>query len=344
LAIGNAVGTLNGASATGGGSIALGSSNGLVAGAVSNGAGAIAIGSGASATGPNSVAIGKGVTATAGQAVIKGGTNSGILTLQDGDAGAGTTAGSTITISGSGGGAPQTAFQTTTDATTTQVTTMVGTADPLVASTAVLQAGPNAVVVDSVAGTTVTGALAVSGAITTNGIGNTGLLANTGNLTNTGNVTIGGNTSIGGNLAVTGKQITLGAADGTSTVTIPGIASRSGGQRFVATDDAGNLSASQYTINDYNSALKQVDQQVSQVGAIAAALTAIPNLTSGTSTYGCGIGTGGFGSSWAGAAGCVAKVSDNIWVNGALSYSPSVSTPFGSTPSVAGRLGVFFQF
>jgi hypothetical protein len=274
----------------------------------------------------------------------------------------------------------------------------------LVASTAVLQAGPNAVGVNSVAGTTVTGALGVTGQTTTAGLGNTGLLANTGDftnsgaatiggatqinntlrvtgdttigvvdinattglitgaslgikglsttngitnngsLTNTGNVTIGGNTSIGGNLAVTGKQITLGAADGTSTVTIPGIASRSGGQRFVATDDAGNLSASQYTINDYNSALKQVDQQVSQVGAIAAALTAIPNLTSGTSTYGCGIGTGAFGSSWAGAAGCVAKVSDNIWVNGALSYSPSVSTPFGSTPSVAGRLGIFFQF
>jgi hypothetical protein len=186
--------------------------------------------------------------------------------------------------------------------------------------------------------------LGVTGQTTTAGIGNTGLLANTGNFTNTGSATIGGNTSIGGNLGVTGKQITLGAADGTSTVTIPGIASASGGQRFVTTDSAGNLSASQYTINDYNSALQQVEDQVSQVGAIAAALTAIPNLTSGSSKYGCGIGTGGFGSSWAGAVGCVAKLGQNVWVNGALSYSPSVSTAFGSTPSVAGRLGVFFQF
>ena len=40
----------------------------------------------------------------------------------------------------------------------------------------------------------------------------------------------------------------------------------------------------------------------------------------------------------------VAKVAKNVWINGALSYSPSVSTAFGSTPSVAGRLGVFFQF
>ena len=192
--------------------------------------------------------------------------------------------------------------------------------------------------------TQINNTLGVTGQTTTAGIGNTGLLANTGNFTNSGTATIGGNTTIGGNLGVTGKQITLGAADGTSTVTIPGIASAGGGQRFVTADSAGNLSASQYTVNDYNNALQQVEDQVSQVGAIAAALTAIPNLTSGSSKYGCGIGTGGFGSSWAGAVGCVAKLGQNVWVNGALSYSPSVSTAFGSTPSVAGRLGVFFQF
>ena len=186
--------------------------------------------------------------------------------------------------------------------------------------------------------TQINNSLGVTGQTTTAGI------RNTGNFTNSGTATIGGNTTIGGNLGVTGQQITLGAADGTSTVTIPGIASAGGGQRFVTADSAGNLSASQYTVNDYNNALQQVEDQVSQVGAIAAALTAIPNLTSGSSKYGCGIGTGGFGSSWAGAVGCVAKLGQNVWVNGALSYSPSVSTAFGSTPSVAGRLGVFFQF
>ena len=186
--------------------------------------------------------------------------------------------------------------------------------------------------------TQINNTLGVTGQTTTAGIGNTGLLANNGNFTNSGTA------AIGGNLSVTGNQITLGADDGTSTVTIPGIKSTSGGQRFVTADSDGNLNASQYTVNDYNNALQQVEDQVSQVGAIAAALTAIPNLTSGSSKYGCGIGTGGFGSAWAGAVGCVAKLGQNVWVNGALSYSPSVSTAFGSTPSVAGRLGVFFQF
>jgi hypothetical protein len=143
---------------------------------------------------------------------------------------------------------------------------------------------------------------------------------------------------------VQGKQITLGAADGSSTVTIPGIASPGGGQRFVTADSAGNLSSSQYTINDYNNALQSVNNQIGQVGAISAALTSIPNLTTGSSKYGCGLGTGGFGSSWAAAAGCVAKVAKNVWVNGALSYAAPISTAFGTTPSVAGRLGVFFQF
>ena len=190
----------------------------------------------------------------------------------------------------------------------------------------------------------------MTGQTTTAGIGNTGLLANTGAFTNTGAATIGGATQINNTLGVTGnttlqgKQITLGAADGTSTVTIPGIASPSGGQRFVTTDSVGNISSSQYTVADYNKALKQVDEQVSQVGAIAAALSSIPNLTSGSNKYGCGMGTGVYGSSWAGAVGCVAKLANQIWVNGALSYAPSVSTPFGNTPSVAGRLGVFFQF
>ena len=50
------------------------------------------------------------------------------------------------------------------------------------------------------------------------------------------------------------------------------------------------------------------------------------------------------GSQWAGAAGCVAKVGVNVWVNGALTYSPNVTTEFGSTGSVAGRLGAFWQF
>ena len=87
-----------------------------------------------------------------------------------------------------------------------------------------------------------------------------------------------------------------------------------------------------------------MDEQVGAVGAMAAALTAIPAITTDGKTVACGVGTGAFGSSWAGALGCVGKVADSVWVNGALSFTPSISTEFGSTASVGGRLGVFFQF
>ena len=237
--------------------------------------------------------------------VIKGGTSTGTLTLQDGNVGTGATAGSTITIAGSGvpvSGA-QTVFQTTTNATTSQVTTRIGTSATAVASTAVMQSGLNSFSVDSVTGST-----------------------------------------LSGNFAARGSQITLGAADGSSTVTIPGIATPAGGQRFVTTDSSGRIGYSPNTINDYTSALQQVSNQVSSAGAVAAALSSIPNLTNGSSRYGCGVGTGAFGSAWAGAAGCVAKVSNNVWVNGALSFTPAITTAFGSTPTVAGRLGVFWQF
>lgn len=87
--------------------------------------------------------------------VLKGGTNSGTLTLQDGDTPAialtGQPAGTSITISGSGGGTAATVFQTTTNAATTSVTTAIGTnAVYTDGSTATLQAGPtNAVTVNS---------------------------------------------------------------------------------------------------------------------------------------------------------------------------------------------------
>lgn len=84
---------------------------------------------------------------------IKGGTRSGILTLQDGDAPSNiaTPAGSSLTISGSGGGTAATVFQTTTNTNTTSVNTSIGTSAVYSGgSTATLQAGPtNAVSVNS---------------------------------------------------------------------------------------------------------------------------------------------------------------------------------------------------
>ena len=90
--------------------------------------------------------------------------------------------------------------------------------------------------------------------------------------------------------------------------------------------------------------MKKVDDGINRIGAMSMAVSALPNFTSGEKKYGCGVGTGVMGSAWAGAAGCVAKVNTNIWVNAALSYSPSVKTSFGETASFAGRLGAFWAF
>jgi hypothetical protein len=82
---------------------------------------------------------------------------------------------------------------------------------------------------------------------------------------------------------------------------------------------------------------------VESSGAIAAAMSAIPEVTlEDDEPMRCGVGTGGFGSQYAVSAGCAVRVGDRLHLNGALSYSPSVDYDYGSTPSVAGRLGFSF--
>ena len=56
----------------------------------------------------------------------------------------------------------------------------------------------------------------------------------------------------------------------------------------------------------------------------------------------CGIGTGGYGSQYAFSAGCAVRINDRLHLNGALAYTPSIDYQYGSTPSVAGRLGFSF--
>jgi hypothetical protein len=97
-------------------------------------------------------------------------------------------------------------------------------------------------------------------------------------------------------------------------------------------------------LNNIESALGTVNSQIQNVGAIAAALSAIPNLTTDNQRYGCGVGAGGYGSGWAGAAGCAAKIGNHTWVNGALAFTNTLDSGFGSTPSVAGRIGLFYQW
>ncbi|MBT6652375.1 MAG: S-layer family protein [Gammaproteobacteria bacterium] len=107
---------------------------------------------------------------------IKGGTQSGVITLRDGDTtGGGFADGSSITIAGSGGGTAATVFQTTSDATTSTVSTTMGTSDTSKTSTTKQQAGTSFISTSSnsgivIDGTTSTGNSAVT--ITGNGNGN----------------------------------------------------------------------------------------------------------------------------------------------------------------------------
>lgn len=89
-----------------------------------------------------------------GTTTVKGGTQSGILYLNDGDAT--NTAGpdgSALTISGSSGGTAATVFQATTDPSTTKVTTRIGTSDTLYSQSQVYtQAGDQKILIDSISG------------------------------------------------------------------------------------------------------------------------------------------------------------------------------------------------
>ncbi len=176
-----------------------------------------------------------------------------------------------------------------------------------------------------------------------------------------GNVNIQGE----GNITLDAPEVVLGASDGSSTLTVPGLALAGAGTGFVTADANGVLSRTPFNVNGVlsdisnlqndvskldkrtsrlESAVRDIDNAVESVGAMALAVSSIPNLTSGDKKYGCGLGTGVFGSSWAGAAGCVAKVSDEVWINAAITYAPGVSNSLYSTSSVGGRLGAFWQF
>jgi hypothetical protein len=145
-----------------------------------------------------------------------------------------------------------------------------------------------------------------------------------------------------------------------------GSANQNGGEvRLATVDNSGNLGTSDFSVNSLtnnlatlngsintinnqiariNNALETVNRQIMNVGALASALSSIPNLTTGDQRYGCGIGTGVYGSGLAGSAGCVARVSERVWVNAAIAATRSNDSGFGSTPSIAGRFGVFFQW
>jgi hypothetical protein len=164
-----------------------------------------------------------------------------------------------------------------------------------------------------------------------------------------------GSTAIGtGASATRSNQIILGAQNTNTVYTLPGLApygsfindtNQNGGEyRLTTVDSNGTLGTSTFSVQQLQGALESINNQIKNVGALAAAFSSIPNLTTGDQKYGCGIGTGVYGSGWAGSGGCVAKIGKNAWINGALAITGSESNAFGSQPAVAGRLGFFFQW
>ena len=99
----------------------------------------------------------------------------------------------------------------------------------------------------------------------------------------------------------------------------------------------------QSTTNRLESAARGLGKAVESSGAVAAALSAIPQVSlQDDEPVRCGFGTGGYGSQYAISAGCAVRVGDRLHLNGALAYTPSIDYEYGSTPSVAGRLGFSF--
>lgn len=99
----------------------------------------------------------------------------------------------------------------------------------------------------------------------------------------------------------------------------------------------------QRTTEKLESAATSLGQAVQSSGAIAAAMSAIPEVSlQEDEPVRCGIGTGGYGAMYAISAGCAVRVGERLHLNGALAYTPSIYYQYGSTSSVAGRIGFSF--
>ncbi len=164
-------------------------------------------------------------------------------------------------------------------------------------------------------------------------------------------------TAIGSGARTTrSNQVVIGTP-GTS-VTMPGVANggkfsgranQSGGVRLLTTDGSGNLGTSfdpeamQNTTNNLEKAVNGLGDAVNSAGAIAAAFSAVPDVPLGAlEPVRCGAGVGGYGSQYAVAMGCAARLNSvypDLAVNAALSLANPVDYVYGTTPSVAGRVG-----
>ena len=199
---------------------------------------------------------------------------------------------------------------------------------------------------------TIGGSFNVSGATTLSGGAtiNQGLAVTGG--TNTDALNVSGDSSLQGRLVVQGSTTLNGATTINDELTVSSL--RGSRTAVIGVSSDGTLQRSSIsmgqmetavnkTIPKLESAARGLGRAVESSGAIAAAMSAIPEVTlQEDEPMRCGVGTGGFGSQYAVSAGCAVRVGDRLHLNGALSYSPSIDYDYGSTPSVAGRLGFSF--
>ncbi|WP_413746475.1 YadA-like family protein [Synechococcus sp. MIT S9507] len=157
--------------------------------------------------------------------------------------------------------------------------------------------------------------------------------------------------AVGAGAATTRKdQIVLGTFK--TEVTAPNLAGD--GTEIIAANEDGTLQRTSMSFKQLDKAVRKklpklesaargLGQAVQASGAIASAMSAIPEVTlQEDEPARCGVGTGAYGSQYAISAGCAVRVGDRLHLNGALSYTPSVDYEYGSTASIAGRLGFSF--
>jgi hypothetical protein len=338
---------------------------------VANGTDVTALGAGANATGINATALGAGATTTRNNQVVIGtrGTQVTISNL----AGAGTelvaaSADGTL-VRSTGISFNNGSLSITNDLTVGGNTYLNG--DLQVAGASYFN-GPvsmnNSLTVNGP--TTINNSLTVNGNQTINGnsvISGNQLIG--GSLSVSGPASFSGGATVSNGLAVTGGTTTDNLqVNGNTTLDGPvkfsGLVrdgkflgdkyQRDGESRIMTVDRDGNAGTSPFTTQQVNEALTEtipklesaargLGQAVESSGAIAAAMSAIPEVSlQDDEPMRCGVGTGGYGSQYAVSAGCAVRISDRLHINGAVAYTPSIDYQYGSTPSVAGRLGFSF--
>lgn len=322
--------------------------NGVNSATTGGSAGAIAIGSAASSSGINSISIGTAATASGDRSLAIG-----------------PRAGDPVRASGAVSVAIGPAAQATADSAI--AIGQLSRAEALKATAlgaAAKATGQEATAIGTSAQAANTGASAFGFAANANGLDSTAIGANsvaTGEFSTAlgaqSVATAPFSTAIGAQAKATQpNQIVIGT--NISKLTIPslgqagsflGSANQNGSTRLLSTDGEGNLgtanvSSSQVErIPAIESAMSKFGSAMNAGTSIALALSAVPTVSEDPrEPIRCGIGTGGYGGTYAFGLGCAARVFNRLQVNGGLSFAPPVDYGYGTTPKVGGRIGFSF--